>query len=67
MRADQARAAPPMVWKEFDGEKTSGQCDDLSHDEGKSWSTPVTIAATTDTSDHPLLVSDGQSDPTFPG
>ena len=31
-----------------------------SHDEGKSWSTLTTIATTTDTSDHPLLVSDGQ-------
>jgi hypothetical protein len=33
----------------------------ISHDEGKSWSKPVTIASTTDTSDHPLLVSDGQA------
>jgi hypothetical protein len=49
-----------MVWKEFDGEKTSVNAM-TSHDEGKSWSTPVTIATTTDTSDHPLLVSDGQA------
>jgi hypothetical protein len=48
-----------MVWKEFDGEKTSVNAM-ISHDEGKSWSTPVTIATTTDTSDHPLLVGDGQ-------
>jgi len=48
-----------MVWKEFDGEKTSVNTM-TSHDEGKSWSTPVAIATTTDTSDHPLLVSDGQ-------
>ena len=48
-----------MVWKEFDGEKTSVNAM-TSHDEGKSWSTPVAIATTTDTSDHPLLVSDGQ-------
>jgi len=48
-----------MVWKEFDGEKTSVNAM-TSHDEGKSWSTPVTIATTTDTSDHPLLVGDGQ-------
>jgi hypothetical protein len=49
-----------MVWKEFDGEKTSVNAM-ISHDEGKSWSKPVTIASTTDTSDHPLLVSDGQA------
>ena len=30
-----------------------------SQDDGKSWSKPVAIATTTDTSDHPLLVSDG--------
>jgi hypothetical protein len=48
-----------MVWKEFDGEKTAVNAM-TSHDEGKSWSTPTTIATTTDTSDHPLLVSDGQ-------
>jgi hypothetical protein len=32
----------------------------ISHDEGKNWTRPVTIATTTDTSDHPLLVSDGR-------
>ncbi|OCK56815.1 exo-alpha-sialidase [Bradyrhizobium sp. LMTR 3] len=48
-----------MVWKEFDGEKTAVNAM-TSHDEGKSWSKPVAIATTTDTSDHPLLVSDGQ-------
>ena len=42
------------------GEKTSVNAM-ISHDEGKSWSTPVSIATTTDTSDHPLLVSDGQA------
>ncbi len=31
-----------------------------SRDDGKSWSKPVAIATTSDTSDHPLLVSDGQ-------
>ena len=49
-----------LAWKEFDGEKTSVNAM-ISHDEGKSWSKPVTIASTTDTSDHPLLVSDGQA------
>ena len=49
-----------MAGKEFDGEKTSVNAM-ISHDEGRSWSKPVTIASTTDTSDHPLLVSDGQA------
>lgn len=49
-----------MVWKEFDGEKTSVNAM-MSHDEGRSWSTPSAIATTTDTSDHPLLVSDGHA------
>jgi hypothetical protein len=48
-----------MVWKEFDGEKTTVNAM-TSHDDGKSWSKPVAIATTADTSDHPLLVSDGQ-------
>ncbi|XIA63025.1 sialidase family protein [Bradyrhizobium sp. TZ2] len=48
-----------MVWKEFDGEKTVVNAM-ISHDEGKNWTRPVTIATTTDTSDHPLLVSDGR-------
>ena len=59
IRADRPRGAT-MVWKEFDGEKTSVNAM-TSHDEGKSWSKPVAIATTTDTSDHPLLVSDGQA------
>lgn len=49
-----------MVWKEFDGEKTSVNAM-ISHDDGKSWSKPSVIATTTDTSDHPLLISDGQT------
>ena len=48
-----------MVWKEFDGEKTTVNLM-TSHDDGQNWSTPVAIASTTDTSDHPLLVSDGK-------
>jgi hypothetical protein len=47
-----------MVWKEFDGEKTSVNLM-TSHDDGETWSTPKTISSTMDTSDHPLLVSDG--------
>jgi hypothetical protein len=48
-----------MVWKEFDGEKTTVNLM-MSHDDGATWSTPKVISSTTDTSDHPLLVSDGR-------
>lgn len=47
-----------MVWKEFDGEQTTVEMM-TSHDGGRSWSAPRTVAQTTDTSDHPLLVSNG--------
>ncbi|MET4721283.1 hypothetical protein ABIF63_005389 [Bradyrhizobium japonicum] len=52
-------AGTVMVWKEFDGEKTSVQMM-ISRDDGESWSPPKTISSTTDTSDHPLLVSNGR-------
>jgi hypothetical protein len=55
-------AGPPgtaIVWKEFDGERTTVNLM-TSHDDGATWSQPVPIATTTDTSDHPMLVSDGQ-------
>ena len=48
-----------MVWKEFDGEKTTVNAI-TSRDDGKIWSKPTAITTTSDTSDHPLLVSDGQ-------
>jgi hypothetical protein len=48
-----------MIWKEFDGEKTTINLM-TSRDDGESWSTPKVISSTTDASDHPLLVSDGQ-------
>jgi sucrose-6-phosphate hydrolase SacC (GH32 family) len=48
-----------MVWKEFDGEKTAVNLM-TSADDGANWSAPRTIASTSDTSDHPLLVSDGR-------
>jgi len=48
-----------IVWKEFDGEKTTVNLM-TSHDDGITWSKPTAIAATLDTSDHPLLVGDGQ-------
>ncbi|WP_076857686.1 sialidase family protein [Bradyrhizobium mercantei] len=46
-----------MAWKEFDGQKTSINLM-TSHDDGATWSKPVVIADTTDSSDHPLLVTD---------
>jgi hypothetical protein len=49
-----------IVWKEFDGEKTIVNLM-TSHDDGLTWSKPAAVAETTDTSDHPLLVSNGQS------
>lgn len=49
-----------VVWKEFDGDRTTVALM-TSRDDGKSWSTPKVISSTTDTSDHPLLVSDGRT------
>ena len=48
-----------IVWKEFDGEKTSVNLI-TSVDAGKTWSQVRVIATTPDASDHPLLVSDGR-------
>jgi hypothetical protein len=48
-----------MVWKEFDGETTTVNLM-TSHDDGLTWSQPKVISRTTDSSDHPLLVSDGR-------
>jgi hypothetical protein len=48
-----------IVWKEFDGEKTTVNLM-TSHDDGATWSKAKAVAKTSDTSDHPLLVSDGQ-------
>jgi hypothetical protein len=48
-----------MAWKEFDGEKTSINLM-TSRDDGASWSKPAVIADTSDSSDHPLLVTDGR-------
>lgn len=52
-------AGTVMVWKEFDGERTSVQMT-ISRDDGETWSSARTIASTTDTSDHPLLVGNGR-------
>jgi hypothetical protein len=48
-----------MVWKEFDGAKTTVNLM-TSHDDGENWSKPKVISSTSDTSDHPLLVADGR-------
>lgn len=48
-----------IAWKEFDGEKTTVNLM-TSHDDGLTWSKPIPAVTTTDTSDHPLLVTDGR-------
>jgi hypothetical protein len=46
-----------IVWKEFDGERTTVNMM-TSADDGETWSKPRIIAETADASDHPLLVMD---------
>jgi BNR/Asp-box repeat len=48
-----------LVWKEFDGERTTVPAM-ISHDNGRTWSTPKVVAEASDASDHPLLVTDGR-------
>lgn len=48
-----------MVWKEFDGERTTVNLM-TSGDDGETWTRPRVVAETGDTSDHPLLVTDGR-------
>lgn len=48
-----------LAWKEFDGERTSVLVMS-SDDNGENWSRPKAIAATTEESDHPRLISDGR-------
>lgn len=48
-----------MVWKEFDGERTTVSLM-TSGDDGESWTEPRVVADTGDTSDHPLLATDGR-------
>jgi hypothetical protein len=48
-----------MVWKEFDGAKTTVNLM-TSHDDGENWSKPRVISTTSEASDHPLLVADGR-------
>ena len=45
-----------LVRKEFDGTRTRIRWE-VSHDSGRSWSAPRTVADTEDASDHPLLVA----------
>jgi hypothetical protein len=47
-----------LVWKEFDGEKSTVRWQ-VSHDSGRRWSEPRTVAETDDASDHPLLAARG--------
>jgi hypothetical protein len=47
-----------LVWKEFDGEKALVRWE-VSHDGGRHWSEPRTVAETGDASDHPLLIARG--------
>jgi hypothetical protein len=53
-----ARGALWLVWKEFDGEKTTVSAM-ISRDDGRTWSVAKVLAETSDASDHPLLVTQG--------
>ena len=48
-----------IVWKEFDGETTSINLIQSSNG-GELWSAPQKIAFTADTSDHPMLIGNGE-------
>jgi len=45
-----------LVWKEFDGKKSSVYLKESSND-GDTWTTPKMLASTTGYSDHPLLIA----------
>jgi len=47
-----------LVWKEFDGKKSSVYLKD-SKDDGNTWSAPKLLSSTAGYSDHPLLLSRG--------
>lgn len=47
-----------LVWKEFDGRKSSVYLKD-SKDDGNTWSAPKLLSSTAGYSDHPLLLSRG--------
>jgi hypothetical protein len=48
-----------LAWKEFDGETTTVQAM-RSTDNGTTWSKPTPLLKTAETSDHPILLSDGK-------
>ena len=47
-----------LVWKEFDGKKSSVYLKE-SADDGRTWSSPKILASTVGYSDHPLLLARG--------
>jgi hypothetical protein len=49
-----------LVWKEFDGKQSSIQLM-RSSDQGNTWQPAKTLSTTDAASDHPLLISDGQT------
>jgi len=49
-----------LAWKEFDGETTTVFAK-VSHDQGRTWSEPKSLARTADSSDLPLLVTNGRA------
>ena len=49
-----------LAWKEFDGETTTVFAK-ISHNNGRTWSEPQSLARTTDSSDLPLLVTNGRA------
>lgn len=53
-----ARRAVWLAWKEFDGEQTTVSVME-SRDRGANWTMPKVVARTSDNSDHPLLIANG--------
>lgn len=51
-----AEAALWLAWKEFDGERSTVSVMQ-SRDAGLTWGKPAVVAATSDASDHPLLIA----------
>jgi hypothetical protein len=47
-----------LVWKEFDGQQALIRAQ-ASHDGGRRFAAPITLATSISASDHPLLLSDG--------
>jgi hypothetical protein len=48
-----------LVWKEFDGEETTIHLIS-SRDRGANWTAPKVVARTSDNTDHPLLIANGE-------